>query len=170
MPDKPQIIESELSGVLREFAELREFVGPPKQFWPRLMAALGRLISADKLVLLVQNTSTLEWKQVVDWPPQAPPSRMLTAFLSRTAEVASQCTRQGGLVLPLEARTGTVGHFILAVRAAARPQSEQCVAVCLLSEVTEAVARESLVRLELAARTTDSYLANLAARQAHIRP
>ncbi len=170
MPEKTETSGSDLPGVLREVGDLADFAGPPKQFWPRLLACLGRLISADKVVLLVQNRSAgTEWKQAGDWPPQAPPSRMLSAFLGRATEAATRYASQGGagLVLPLEARTATGGHFILATRVAARlQQSENCVVVCLLSEVPESVARESLVRLELAARTADAYLVNLAARQA----
>ncbi len=170
MPDKVRTKDPDLADTFREFGQLGEFAGAPKEFWPRFLTAVARLTSADKLVLLLRDpTSAAGWKQMLDWPPQVPPSRMLTSFQAKVQEVAQQCAEQGGLVIALEPRAGAAGHFILAAPLAADPQpNDQCVAVCLVSEVTEAAAREALVRLTLAAQMPKLYQRALALRQAQM--
>jgi multidrug resistance efflux pump/GAF domain-containing protein len=168
MADNAPTARSGLAGVFDELAQLRQFYGPPKEFWPRCMAALTQLASADKLVLLVRSEGQSQrWRRLLDWPAETPPSRMLTTFLAQLEDAANDCVRKDGIILPLDPKVGASGHFIVATRLLLQgPQQEDYIAVCLLSEANENVAREALVRLRLAGQIPEFYQMNLLARQA----
>jgi len=152
----------------REMGELRTFAGPPREFWSRYLACLLNLTSASKAVLLLQDAAhDTGWKKIGDWPSSLDPSRFLTAFNSRLVEFGNACAAGGTLVTPIEpgAPRGA-GHYAIACRLRLYRSTETCVAVLLLSEVNEATARESLLRLGLAADVPESYQTHQAVQQA----
>ena len=168
MADPAQTARSGLAWALAELTQLRQFSGPPTEFWPRYIAALAQLAPVDKLVLLVRSSGqSLPWRRLLDWPAETPPSRMLTAFLAQLEHAANDCVQQNGVVLPLDPKAGPGGHFIVATRLLLHgPQQEDCVAVGLLSEANETSAREALVRLRLAGQLPEFYQLSLVAGQA----
>jgi multidrug resistance efflux pump len=169
MPSELHGGSGQLDPALRELAELRQFNGVPKEFWPRYLNCLGTLTAASKAVLLLQDAvQPGVWKLIGDWPPNLPPSRLLTLFNTQVQELAVRSTREAASLAPL-LETGTTraaGHFALAVRLKLYRSNETCVAALLLSEVSEATAHESLVRLKLAADVPESFQMNQAIRQA----
>ena len=151
---------------LAELAQLRQFTGLPKDFWPRFMAALQQLTLADKLVFLARKPGQ-PWRRLLEWPSDSPPSRMLTAFLGQLDDFASRSVQNGGLMEPLEAKARpAAGNFLIAARLDLPQETDECVVAGLLSEVSESSARAAWVGLRLAAQCPEGYQTNLVARQA----
>jgi hypothetical protein len=166
MAQESQTTPANLEQALVELARLREFAGPPKEFWPRFLAALHQLTLADNWVVLARKPGA-PWRRMLNWPAEALPSAMLTAFSTRVEEFANRPGATGGQVISLEEKPGrSSGNFVLACGLELPPPAEECVLVGLVSEVSEAQAREALVRLRLAAATPGYYQAGLGARQA----
>jgi Barrel-sandwich domain of CusB or HlyD membrane-fusion/GAF domain len=169
MPSERPTSNEPQQSMLRELSELRNFAGPPKEFWPRYLNCLSGLTSASKVVVLVHDpTQPGAWKRVAEWPANLAPSRFLQAFHVQIEDLAARCVNKGGCLLaPLEpAASRSAGHYVAASRLRLYCVAEASVAALLLSEVNEAAARESLLRLSLAADVPESYQINQAVRQA----
>ena len=154
---------------LQELAELRTLEGPPKEFWPRYLKSLASLTAGSKAMLLVRDPApSAAWKRVCEWPADLGPSRALAAFHSQLETVAVDCVKHGGglltLLEPGPARVS--GHYVVAVRLKFHRAPDIAVATLLLSEVSESIAREALLRLRLAADVPESYQMHQAGRQA----
>ncbi len=162
------IQNGEHDGTLQSLNELRRFAGPPRDFWPRYLACLGQLCAASRVVLLVRNAAGTEgWKKLVEWSAEGGAAKHGAVFASQLETVAERCAQDTHFVSPLATAAGRGnGAFILADKIRLLRAEEQCVAVCLLPEASEASARETLLRLNLAADTPSSYQENLAAQQA----
>src|SRR6266540_7151011 len=116
MSHESRTTQPRLAKALEELVQLRGYTGPPKDFWPRYLEAMQQLIAADHGVLLVRNPDQ-PWRRMLDWPVDSTPSRMLTAFFTHLNEVADRAAREGGLMIPLEAKAGpAAGNFVVACR------------------------------------------------------
>src|SRR5262245_53435709 len=169
MPSELQDGSDQLDPALKELVELRQFIGTPREFWPRYLNCLGTLTAASKVVLLLQDpVQAGVWKIIGDWPPNLPPSRLLTLFNTQVQELAARSTREVASLSPLmePGAARAAGHFALAVRLKLYRSNETCVATLLLSEVSEPAAREALVRLKLVSDVPESFQMNQAIRQA----
>jgi biotin carboxyl carrier protein len=156
---------SKLDHVLTELGQLQQFAGAPKDFWALFLAAVQQLTLADKLVLLARKGDE-PWRHRMEWPAESLPSSMLTAFLRQLEELATRAVAAGGLMAPLEPKAGpSARSFIIATRLDL-PQPEECLLAGLLSEATEANARQAWLALRLVAHLPQSYQTNLAIRQA----
>lgn len=166
MPKDSQTTPPDLDQALAELSRLREFAGPPRDFWPRFLAALRQLTAADNWVVLARKPDA-PWRRMLNWPAESVPSAMLTAFLTRVEEFANRPGAALGQIFPLDEKAGrTAGNFVLTTGLELPAPAEQCVLVGLVSEVNETQAREALVRLRLAAATPSQYQTGLGARQA----
>jgi hypothetical protein len=167
MPNKFPATQPNLDPILAELASLRQFSGPPKDFWPRFLAAAVQLTQADQLVLLVRKPEQ-PWRKLLDAPPDLQPSRMLSVFAARLEEFGNLAAGDESVLALLEpAANRAAPNFVIAARLDLPGQGgDQCVLVGLLSESTEAAARDSLVRMRLAAQTPEAYQTNLSGRQA----
>src|SRR5437867_2507413 len=169
-------MSSELPGLneqqrsaLRELAELRSFEGPPKEFWPRYLACLAVLSPASKVVMLFQDPAQpTAWKRIAEWHQNISPSRLLTSFQGQLDSLAADCVKNGGDLLALlePGPPRGAGHYVVASRLKFHRATEVSVATSLLSEVSEPAARESLLRLHLAANVPESYQLHQSIRQA----
>ncbi len=170
MPAESPDIHGTHAALLRELSELRRFNGAPKEFWPRYLSCLAGLTGASKVVLVLQDSANPgAWKKIGDWPANLAPTRFLTAFITQVEELATKSIgHSGGIIAPLEpVAARTPGHFMLAARVQLHRVTETCVATLLLSEVTETAARESLVRLNLAADAPESFQMHQTVAQAN---
>jgi hypothetical protein len=164
-------MEENLSGMSEEFAralselvELRQFPGAPKEFWPRFLGAVARLASADIMVLLLGNPGkTPRWTKIGEWTSSPGPSRTRTALTSQLEPIAERCLREGSFVEQSDAASGS---FTIAIRLKLARAEDEVILAGQLADFTESAARESLIRLGLAADTPALYQLNLAARQA----
>jgi len=143
---------------------LRQFPGAPKEFWPRLLAAAARLASADIMVLLLGHPGkTPRWTKIGEWTSSPGPSRARTSLSSQLEVIAERCLSEGRF---LEVTDPSAGSFTVALRLKLGTPEDEVILAGQLVDFTEAAARESLVRLGLAADTPALYQSSLAAQQA----
>ena len=157
----------ELTRSLAEITELRRFEGPPKEFWPKLLATLAGLNGASKGALLVrENAPDSPWRLLSEWPAQVGSSRITQTFTASLETLALAAFAQGEIIQGLDDSSPKgSGHFAMAFRLAVQGD-HACIAALLLSEVTENNVRESLLRSKLVADVPRSYQDNQATRQA----
>lgn len=164
-------METNLSGMGEEFAralseltQLRQFPGSPKEFWPRFLAATATLASANVMVLIAGNPGkTPRWTKIGEWAGLSGPSRARTTFTSQLEQTAERGLREGSFIEQIDEATGS---FTVAIRLKLSRPEDEVILACQLTDFTEAAARESLLRLGLAADTPALYQLNLAGHQA----
>jgi len=156
-------VNAESHRALEELAALRQFAGEPKNFWPNFLGAAAQLISADIAVLLVGHPGKApRWNKIGEWSASPGPSHTRTEFTSQLEAIAGRGL--GGNFVGLS--DPKAGCYTLAVRLKLARAEEELIFAAQLKDFTEAAARESLVRLSLAADVPAAYQLNLAARQA----
>src|SRR6266850_301007 len=112
MQTNPGGIADDLVQALAELAELRQFTGPAKEFWPRLVGCAARLSQADHLVLLVNNGTPPQWKKITEWSAQRGQSRFLVAFTMQLEDAAVRAVRERSFLQKLE-QNGSGDHFLM---------------------------------------------------------
>lgn len=161
-------LSDDLARALKELAELRNYSGPPREFWPRYLACLGELTAARKVSLLFKDASKPPlWKTIHEWSAHTGPAGFLVAFTMQLSEVAEHCVTDGKQIFPQESvRSHGEGPFVLAGRLKLHRSEEAYVVTCLVPEINQATARELVLRLNLAADVPESYHLSLISRQA----
>ena len=147
---------------LDELAGLRQFTGPPAQFWPAFMGAAGHLIGACRGLLILRDSAQPDrLKKLSDWSSNSHADRAIVTFARTVAEIAEKCAAERTFLGVLEngALPGTK-HYAVALTLPLGAGNEACIAAFVLLEVTEEQAREALAKLELAADTPNSYRLN----------
>ena len=168
MATPPPSTRTAVQKALSDLSALAQFAGPPREFWPRFLDILLELTRADQLVLLAQKPGS-PWRRLLDRPADMAPCLMLSTFANRLAEIADAASRDATVLVRLELKQGsTAGHFAVAARLNLPQSQEQCIVAALLSEVSETVADEVLLRIRLAGQTPQAYLAEAAAAQARV--
>ena len=168
MATPPPSTRAAVQKALSDLSALAQFAGPPKEFWPRFLEILLELTRADQLVLLAQRPGS-PWRRLLDRPLDMAPCLMLTTFANRLPEIADSASHDATALVRLELKQGsTAGHFAVAARLNLPQSQEQCIIAALLSEVSETVADEVLLRIRLAGQTPQAYLAQTAAAQARV--
>ena len=165
MPMEPNgSLDVEPGGAVEDLIALRQFSGEPKIFWPAFLAAAARLAAADIAVLLLGHPEkTPRWSQLGEWTSSPGPSHSRTPFTSQLEAIAGRCLDSGDFIGMNDPKAGT---FTIALRLKlSRPEDELFLAM-QVKDFTETAARESLVRLQLAADVPSAFQLNLAARQA----
>jgi len=148
---------------LGELTELRQFPGAPKEFWPRFLGAVAKLVSSDITVLLLGHPGkTPRWTKIGEIAASPGPSSARTALTANLEPIAERCLREGSFV---EEHNSIPSVFILGQRLKLARLEDEVILGVLLVDSTEAAAREALVRLSLAADTPALYQSNLVARQ-----
>src|SRR5882724_1038607 len=147
-----------------ELADLRQFPGSPREFWPRFLAAAARVSAADITVVIAGAPGkTPRWNKLGEWAASTAPSRVRTDFTSRLEQTAERCLRENNFI---EATDASAGSFTLAVRLKLPRAEDEVLLAAQVVDFTEMAARESLARLNLIADTAALYQQHLAARQA----
>lgn len=166
MQTDPRGFTDESVQALAELAELRQFAGLPKEFWPRLVQCAAKLTQADHFVLLLRNAAQGQWKKISEWSAHRGPSRFLVAFTMQLEDVAARVVHERSVLQKLDGALGDTEHFIVGVRLKLNRAEEEVVLAGLLSGVNQTAAREGLLRLNLVADTPELYQKNLLSRQA----
>src|SRR6187200_1482753 len=113
----PSALNEQQTVAVRELSNLRNYSGPPKEFWPKFLAALAAVASASKAVLMVQpDPAQGDWKRLGEWSANQGSSKILATFQSKLETFASDCAKQGeSLLLVLEeGPTRSADHFVIA--------------------------------------------------------
>lgn len=165
MQNIPGGVSEEQVQALAELAELRQFAGPAKDFWSRLILCAAKLSRAEHLTLLVRTAAGTPWKKFGEWSAQRGSSRFLVAFTMQLEETAHRVSREGSFVQSLvEDNAGT--HFTLGLSLKLHQATEEVVLAVFLAGMNQVAAQELLLRLNLVADTPELYQKNLAMKQA----
>lgn len=168
MPNQVSGPNEDQTAQIRGLNSLRHFEGAAKEFWPKYLELLAGVTSGSKVALLVKAPDAPGgWKVMGSWAATSAPSRVFTEFHEQLPEIAKNCENDGRLFGPLKSTASRAqGHFVAAVRLNLRGAQDVGLVAVLLSEVSEAAAREALVKLEFAADVPASYQLNQTVRQA----
>src|SRR5258707_1109460 len=92
MPTQIPSANSSLESAQQEMADLRRWAGIAKEFWPRYLLALAGLTNANKVIILLQDTSQPgKWKRLGDWSSNKGPAQPLVEFAEKVEVLAVQC-------------------------------------------------------------------------------
>ncbi len=163
---------------LDELAELTQFPGLPKEFWPRYLKALGNLSCAYQTTLFLYNRergeTEADWKKITEW--KAPDKKIgpdLLRELERKIEpLTEKCSTRTASVLSLDEFVDSsttpevLEYSIVALQPRLYQSEEKCLTVSLVPELDPQAAAETVLRMELAGDIPESYQMNLAARRA----
>lgn len=154
------IVETTRSAIAR-LTELRHFMGPSRELWPPLAEGLGTLAEADRCLLALGTRQapagdasptppnappeSLQWGRLHDWTRGPMEGAANGLFNGQLVALAAHAAKEGGVVRGLSAP----GAFVVALRLPVLSAAETCVALCLLTQVTEGVASAALERLRL---------------------
>ena len=164
MESQSDSVESGFAAAAEELSALRQFSGERKEFWNRLLAVTAKLASAEVAVLLMGNPGNgARWGKIGEWTDGKGTQRTRAEFAARLEEVADCALRDGRFVRKDDE---ALGAYSAAVRLQLARPEEQVVLAVLLTDFTEAAARQSLLNLSLVADTPRLYYSNLASRQA----
>ena len=147
---------------------LRQFDRSAKEFWPKYLELVAAITSGSKVALLVKAPDAPGgWKVVGNWAATTGPSRVFSEFQEQLPEIAKQCLADGSLFGPLKSATARAqGHFVAAVRLDLKGAQDVGIVAVLLSEFSEAPAREAFIKLQFAADVPGSFQLNQTVRQA----
>jgi len=169
MSSQTSALNEQQTLAIRELSNLRNFNGPPNEFWPRYLGAVAGVAAASKAVLLVQDPAQAgAWRRLGEWSANLGSSKLLTAFQTRLEMFATDCAKHGESLLSLleQGSSRNADHFVIAATLQLQRSSEFSVVVLLLSEFSEAAAKESLVRVKMAMDVPESYRHRQAQEQA----
>lgn len=165
-PGAPESLDSALVSLSR----LRRFTGPPAEFWSALVAALAALAGANRgILILCPSGQPDKLRKLGEWTAAGHADRAVLTFSRSLPTVTEQTLIVGQYAEPLEAGlVPDTRHFALGVTLQFLGGDERCVGAFLLLNVSEAQAREALVRLQLAADTPFHYQTHRATQQARV--
>ena len=75
-------------GVRKAFEQLRQFSGPPDEFWPAFLEVCARLCGATLGALLVQGEEEGIWRKLSLWPSGSRSALKKGGLESRLEEIA----------------------------------------------------------------------------------
>lgn len=155
-------------GALEELARLRRFTGAPAEFWSAYIAALSSLASATRGIVILQDAGQPDrLKKLTEWSEAGHADRAVLLFNQSLGTVTQQCARETGVLYVLEkGPTSGTNQYVLACPLPLQGTPERCVAAFLLPSASEIEARESLIRLRLAADVPLLYQLNQSSIQA----
>jgi multidrug resistance efflux pump len=152
IPDEP------LRRSLKELSELRQFRGAPRDFWARYQTYLAELLGAHRVLLLMQDKSQPpKWKKIGEWSSNTGPSRYVVPFMTQLESLANRAVELGEFFAPVERASGERHPTALGVRLKLQNTDDVCVAVVLLLDADDDLAREALIRVQLAADVPRAY-------------
>jgi len=87
IPSQNTLLES----AQQEMIDLRRWSGAAREFWPRYLVALAGLTNANKVVVLLQDTTPGKWKRLGDWSSNRGAAQPLVEFSAKVDALAAQC-------------------------------------------------------------------------------
>ena len=150
---------NETPNLFAELNQLRAWSGAPREFWPRFLAAVGKLTAARKVSLLFKTGGDKPvWQTVQEWSSNVGSAQFIPGFTAQLGAIAETCVTDGKQIHPQEqVRPGATGQFAISARLLFHRSNELYVIACLLPDVTEAGATEASQRLSLTADIPQSY-------------
>ncbi len=152
---------------VNSFELMRQFSGPPAEFWPAFLELTVQLAEAEVGRILVRDNPQGAWKKLYTWPANASGQIQRENFAQIVDEVAEtslveKCFWQNKVAT--ESRASD--QVILGVRLELDDPDRQCVAIFLLSNGAVSEVESVAARLKLVADTPAIYQRGRLARQA----
>lgn len=153
--------------VIENLGKMRQFDGPPKDFWPLLLENSTRFAEADLGLILLQDAVDTPWKTLCIWPPNKR-GFLQSADLARQVEAVAQASvvQKCAWTRTLTERDSTGPGALLGVRFEIQDESCESAAVFLLGNRTEQDLEATATQLRLIADTPAIYQLGRMARQA----
>ncbi|HNQ87213.1 MAG TPA: HlyD family efflux transporter periplasmic adaptor subunit [Verrucomicrobiota bacterium] len=157
-----------LESALGELHRLRQFDGPPAEFWAALTPSLGRLVQAQRVLLILRDPAAPDrLRKLGEWAADGSADRAVMAFNRSLPALVAQVASNRSAVLPLDEDRTTPGPATaVGVSLQFQGGQEQCVAAVLLPTASASQCQEALLRLQLASDVPLAYQTHQAARQA----
>jgi hypothetical protein len=154
------IQSNDQDALAREIVRLRAWEGEPREFWPRLAAALAAVSGAARSLVLIKGTDNGGgWKRIADHGRYSGPAAVLQEFVNRLERLAEESGADGEPQLTSfgEVRVGGEIPFALAVRFELQDSRTFCVGLLLLTGISETRARDVARQVNLLRDVPRSY-------------
>ncbi len=145
--------------VLVEMAKLREFAGPPAEFWRTFLETCARLAGAARALLVVRDPEREDaWKKLAEWTGEGHAPASSQSFLRAVPALAARGAGEESLLVELEpGPTPGTKAVALVVKIPTAAATAPCAALFLLAAAIPSDAREALTRLRLCADAPAAY-------------
>src|SRR5688572_8939819 len=105
--------DQELQQVFTEVSELRRFAGPPDQFWPRFLAAAGRLVAASRANIILRHPGEPpRLGKIASWTSDDKADRPVAIFNSKLSAFAEETFKAGKYHWSLESENIVEAHIV----------------------------------------------------------
>jgi multidrug resistance efflux pump len=159
--------DQELQQVFAEVSELRRFAGAPDQFWPRYLAAAGRLVAASRANIILRHPGEPpRLGKIANWASDDKTDRPVTIFNSKLSSIAEETFKGGKYHWSLESENIVEAH-IVGINLPLPEGQPSCCALFLLTGVGIQQVKHAQRTLALIADVPSAYLAVQANQKTH---
>ncbi len=146
--------------VIHKLDKLKNYAGPPSEFWPEYIAECGRLVEADIGVLLVKEKSDTSFKTLCIWPTGNRTLLTNNAEFSLKIEAVAEAALLDGFAWE-QLSTGKKGTLVSVNLDTKDKTNYDSVAVFNLPKSSSMSPQETVTRLKLVADIPSMYLLRL---------
>jgi biotin carboxyl carrier protein len=93
--DTKEDLQGELDRIIESLEKLRQFTGPPNEFWPAFLEGASRLVGAKFGALMIQDDNEHSWKNICVWPAVGVSREKVSKIKSRVERIADTAVHQG---------------------------------------------------------------------------
>jgi len=152
--------------LFRSLEHIRQFDGPPQQFWPAFLEFASRLAGAGNGLLLMQGEGDTTWRKLCVWPEKGLSKAQYAGMTRKIEEIAEGASaRMSAWATAGEPATKEAKTIVLGVRLDLAEDARVCVAVFLVDKGVESEVEDTAMRLRLVADTPALYQQQRAAQQ-----
>jgi multidrug resistance efflux pump len=159
--------DQELEQVFSEVSELRRFAGPPDQFWPRFLAAAGRLVAASRAAIVLRHPGEPpRLGKIASWASDDKADRPVAVFNGKLSAIAEETFKSGKYHWSLESENIAEAHAV-GIKLPLPENQPQCCALFLLTSLGVQAVKHAQRTLQLVADVPAAYLAVQANQKTH---
>lgn len=165
MTSEQEYYDAELETVIENLEQLRQFAGPPNQFWPAFLEHAARLAEAALGLIMVRDGDSAAWKKICDWQGKDHNVALSAELLQKIETVAElSLTRSCAWDTGISGNPGAA--VVLGVRLNLDEAERVSVAAFLLPAGLAGTVMETAIRLRLVADIPAMYQRDRISRQA----
>ena len=158
---------ADMDQLLASLEQIRQFDGPPHQFWPAFLETATRLAEAGHGLLFIQGEDDTTWRKLCVWPEKGLRKAHYASMTRKIEEIAEGASTRNWAW----ATTGVPANkeadvIVLGVRLDLDEDTRVGVAVFLMDKGVEREVEDTAMRLRLVADTPALYQRRRAAQQA----
>ena len=170
MAHDSKVQADDFANALRKLEQLRQFTGPPPNFWHGLLEAMA-LISGARFGVLLRRTAAEPntWRRVVAWPATTAPDASTREFVRDLEQIANTCAQQESAIRFFSgAPDPLAADCAVAVQLESDSPQETWVTAFFLPECSESQAAWALGYLRLVRNTPSLYRLHRSMHQSQI--